>query len=90
MEKQNRLLKITCAVLVVLLALFMIYSFVQRGLAQAKEEEALTHLVRLKECEVEALKQREYAAQANLEAENQKRMAEEAYRKMIEAHQKIK
>lgn len=90
LKKRNKILFTVCILLIVALLSILFYSYIQTGFALANQEMALKARVELKECEVETRKQREYATQANLEAEIQKKMTEEAYFKMLEAQKKKK
>ncbi|MCE2892803.1 MAG: hypothetical protein LW721_00090 [Flammeovirgaceae bacterium] len=95
MDAKEFLTKVRVNIIVVSIAIFFSIGFFFYGLinsiqAQKNKELALRSLVNLKECEAETLKQREYAAQANLEAEHQKRLAEEAFIKMLELQKKSK
>ena len=85
LKKRNKILMTACLFLIVVLLTVLFYFYKQTSFALANQEMALQAKVELKQCEIEARKQREYAAQANLEAENQKRMAEEYFMKMLEA-----
>jgi hypothetical protein len=92
-QKASKQLGIRSAIIAICLVgaigLFF-YGLINNIQAQKDKEAALRSLVSLKECEAETLKQREYAAQANLEAEHQKRLAEEAFVKMLELQKKSK
>ncbi len=90
LKKRNKILLTVCLLLIIALLSILFYSYKQTSFALANQEKALQAEIELKECEVETRKQREYAAQANLEAEIQKRMTEEAYLKMLEAEKKKK
>jgi hypothetical protein len=61
MENKNLLLKITCSIAFVLISILLVYGIIQRRVSQTKEEEVLSSIVPLKECEIEVVKQREYA-----------------------------
>jgi hypothetical protein len=69
---------------------FFFYGLINNIQARKDRELSLKVRIELEECKAETLKQREYAAQANLEAEHQKRLAEEAFIKMLDSQRKEK
>ena len=88
--KKTRINGIALGIAILISIGFFFYGLINNIQAQKDKELALRSLVSLKECEAETLKQREYAAQANLEAEHQKRLAEVAFIKMLEWQKKSK
>jgi dethiobiotin synthetase len=88
--KLGRINNIVVAVCILAAIGFFFYGLINNIQAKKDKELALRSLVSLKECEAELSKQREYAAQANLEAEHQKRLAAEVFVKMLELQKKNK
>ncbi len=90
LKKENLILKVVCGALLVAGVGLYIYGYLQKDFALAKQEEALKVTVQLKECEVEAAKQKEIARQADMEASYQKQVAADYFIKWTEAKSKKK
>lgn len=88
--KKSRIQNAAIVICLVVAIGFFFYGLINNIQAKKDRELSLKARIELEECKAETLKQREYAAQANLEAEHQKRIAEEAFIKMLEAQKKSK
>ena len=66
LKKENLILKVVCGALLVAGVGLYIYGYLQKDFALAKQEEALKVTVQLKECEVEAAKQKAKATKDQL------------------------
>jgi hypothetical protein len=75
LKKQRKALLFTCGILALIVFVFGVYAFVQRGIAVENERMALEALKQTRECEKEAMRQ--------------KAMAEAAWAETLRARQEV-
>jgi hypothetical protein len=90
LKKRSKVLSIGSVILLIFSFLAITYGFLQRASARQEYEKQLRNKVELEECKAEVKKQKEFAANANLEAEYQKQIAAERFVKILELEKKIK